>query len=426
MTGLSLLNNLINGISLGSVYAIIALGYTMVYGIAKMLNFAHGDVIMVGAYVCFFASSSFGLPPILGVLLAMAVCTALGVVIERLAYKPLRQATSLAVLITAIGMSYFLQNAAQLLWTSNPKIFPTFFTVTDRETGAVKTGISLFEGQLNLSYASIVTIAACIVIMIALTLFTSKSKMGKAMRVVSEDKGAAELMGINVNLTITVTFAIGVTAITIIVSFLAALALDKRGRDRLPRGLMRALWFFPALLSGAVVGILWRIMYNYNNGVINKIITSAGLPAVNWLETRGVTNIAIIIGAAWVQIGLCVVVFLAGLQSIPQEMYEAASIDGATPSQQLKNITIPMMASSITINVITTTIAAFKAYELPYLISKGLPGHSTLLITQRIFFFGFQAFDYGRGSALSVVLLLIIALISLVQLVVLRKREDIF
>ena len=203
------LSYLITGISLGSIYAIIALGYTMVYGIAKMLNFAHGDVIMVGAYVCFFASSSFGLPPILGVLLAMAVCTALGVVIERLAYKPLRQATSLAVLITAIGMSYFLQNAAQLLWTSNPKIFPTFFTVTDRETGAVKTGISLFEGQLNLSYASIVTIAACIVIMIALTLFTSKSKMGKAMRACSEDKAAAQLMGINVNTTISMTFAIG-------------------------------------------------------------------------------------------------------------------------------------------------------------------------------------------------------------------------
>ena len=206
---MTFLNHLINGISLGSVYAIIALGYTMVYGIAKMLNFAHGDVIMVGAYVCFFASSSFGLPPILGVLLAMAVCTALGVVIERLAYKPLRQATSLAVLITAIGMSYFLQNAAQLLWTSNPKIFPTFFTVTDRETGAVKTGISLFEGQLNLSYASIVTIAACIVIMIALTLFTSNSKMGKAMRACSEDKAAAQLMGINVNTTISMTFAIG-------------------------------------------------------------------------------------------------------------------------------------------------------------------------------------------------------------------------
>ncbi len=235
-----------------------------------------------------------------------------------------------------------------------------------------------------------------------------------------------EIEGFGEMMFATITFAVGVTIITVVVAFLAALALDKKGTGRLPRGLMRSLWFFPALLSGAVVGILWRIMYNYNNGVINKIITSAGLPAVNWLETRGVTNIAIIIGAAWVQIGLCVVVFLAGLQAIPQDLYEAAAIDGATPRQQLKHITIPMMASSITINVITTTIAAFKAYELPYLISKGLPGHSTLLITQRIFFFGFQAFDYGRGSALSVVLLLIIALISLVQLVVLRKREDIF
>ena len=112
---LTFLNHLINGISLGSVYAIIALGYTMVYGIAKMLNFAHGDIIMVGAYICFFAVSTFGLPPIVGVLLAMVVCTVLGMVIERLAYKPLRSAPSLAVLITAIGVSYFLQNAAQLL-----------------------------------------------------------------------------------------------------------------------------------------------------------------------------------------------------------------------------------------------------------------------------------------------------------------------
>ena len=206
---MSFLNHLINGISLGSVYAIIALGYTMVYGIAKMLNFAHGDVIMVGAYVCFFASSSFGLPPILGVILAMVVCTVLGVVIERLAYKPLRQATSLAVLITAIGMSYFLQNAAQLLWTSNPKIFPTFFSFTDKETGVVKTGVSLFDGGLNISYAALVTIIVCVVIMIALTLFTGKTKMGKAMRACSEDKAAAQLMGINVNTTISMTFAIG-------------------------------------------------------------------------------------------------------------------------------------------------------------------------------------------------------------------------
>lgn len=224
----------------------------------------------------------------------------------------------------------------------------------------------------------------------------------------------------------TVTFAIGVTILTILVAFLAALALDKKGKWRMPRGLMRSLWFMPALLSGAVVGILWRVMYNYNNGVINKMLIGVGLSPVNWLETRGVTNIAIIIGAAWVQIGFCVVVFLAGLQSIPQDLYEAASIDGASPRQQLKNITIPMMASSITINVITTTIAGFKAYELPYLISNGLPGKSTLLLTQRIFFYGVEANDYGRGSALSVLLLVIIALISLIQLIYLRRRENVY
>ena len=200
---MTFLNHLINGISLGSVYAIIALGYTMVYGIAKMLNFAHGDVIMVGAYICFFAVSKFALHPVVGILLAMVVCTVLGMTIERLAYKPLRQAPSLAVLITAIGMSYLLQNGAQLLWTANNKMFPSFLTFGG------KTGISLFDGQLNIAWTTIVTILACVVIMVVLTLFTGKTKMGKAMRAVSEDKGAAQLMGINVNTTISVTFAIG-------------------------------------------------------------------------------------------------------------------------------------------------------------------------------------------------------------------------
>ncbi len=200
---MTFLSHLINGISLGSVYAIIALGYTMVYGIAKMLNFAHGDVIMVGAYVCFFAVASFDLPPVVGILLAVVLCTALGIIIERLAYKPLRQAPSLAVLITAIGVSYFLQNGAQLLWTANNKMFPSFLNFGG------KTGVSLFDGQLNISWATIVTVLACVVIMVALTLFTGKSRMGKAMRACSEDKGAAELMGINVNTTISVTFAIG-------------------------------------------------------------------------------------------------------------------------------------------------------------------------------------------------------------------------
>ncbi|TWH59048.1 amino acid/amide ABC transporter membrane protein 1 (HAAT family) [Desulfitobacterium sp. LBE] len=197
---MTFLSFLISGLSLGSVYAIIALGYTMVYGIVKMLNFAHGDVIMVGAYVCFFATTRGNLHPVFGVLLAMVVCTILGVVIERLAYKPLRAATSLAVLITAIGVSYFLQNAALLLWSSNPKVF----------TSVVGNGsLKLFDGQLTISVIAIVTIVACLIIMAVLTWFTGKTKMGKAMRACSEDKGAAQLMGINVNFTISVTFAIG-------------------------------------------------------------------------------------------------------------------------------------------------------------------------------------------------------------------------
>ena len=198
VNGLSFLNNLITGISLGSVYAIIALGYTMVYGIAKMLNFAHGDVIMVGAYVTFFATGSFNLPPVVGVLLAVVVCTVLGVVIEGLAYRPLREASSLAVLITAIGVSYFLQNAALLLWGADTKVFTP-----------VIPGGSLPIPGVNITYKALVTVLACVVIMLALTWFTSKTKMGKAMRACSEDKAAAQLMGINVNRTISMTFAIG-------------------------------------------------------------------------------------------------------------------------------------------------------------------------------------------------------------------------
>ena len=207
------LSYLINGVSLGSIYAIIALGYTMVYGIAKMLNFAHGDVIMVGAYVSFYttsfaANSLLGENPsalasagatLLSVLVAMAVCTVLGVIIEGLAYRPLRQAGSLAVLITAIGVSYFLQNGAQLLFGANPVNF----------TPVISGQLTLFGGRLRISYVALLTVAACIVIMLALTAFTGRSKMGKAMRACSEDRGAAQLMGINVNRTISMTFAIG-------------------------------------------------------------------------------------------------------------------------------------------------------------------------------------------------------------------------
>ena len=201
------LSYLISGISLGSVYAIIALGYTMVYGIAKMLNFAHGDVIMVGGYVSFCAVSYLGLPGWLSVVLAMAACTVLGVVIEGLAYKPLRQATSLAVLITAIGVSYFLQNAAQLIWGASPKGYTPLIPTTNAQ--GEPNALRLFGGQLSISYISLLTMGACIVIMVLLTLFTGRTKLGKAMRACSEDKGAAQLMGINVNATISLTFAIG-------------------------------------------------------------------------------------------------------------------------------------------------------------------------------------------------------------------------
>ena len=197
---MTFLSNLINGISLGSVYAIIALGYTMVYGIAKMLNFAHGDVIMVGAYMCFCATNYLHLPPLVGILIAVVVCTLLGIVIEKLAYKPLRAASSLAVLITAIGVSYFLQNSALLIFKADPKVF----------TSVVKLpSLKIFDGRLIISSVSIVTVIVSALIMAGLTIFISRSKVGKAMRAVSEDKGAAQLMGINVNATISVTFAIG-------------------------------------------------------------------------------------------------------------------------------------------------------------------------------------------------------------------------
>ena len=197
---MQILQYLINGISIGAVYAIIALGYTMVYGIAKMLNFAHGDVIMVGAYISFCVTNYLGLPAIVSILAAMVVCTVVGIVIEGLAYKPLRGTSSLAVLITAIGVSYFLQNAAQLIWTSNSKNFTSVVTMEP---------IRLFDGQLLITGEVLLTISVSVLVMIGLTLFTGKTRTGKAMRAVAEDRAAAQLMGINVNRTISMTFAIG-------------------------------------------------------------------------------------------------------------------------------------------------------------------------------------------------------------------------
>ena len=204
---MSFLSYLINGISLGSVYAIIALGYTMVYGIAKMLNFAHGDIIMVGAFAAFTVVSTMGGPSIAGILAAIVVCTVLGVTIERVAYRPLRGAPSLSVLITAIGVSYLLQNLALLIFGSNARQFTSVVNLP---------ALKLADGQLSISGVTIVTILSSIVIMAVLTTFVNKTRMGQAMQAVSEDQGAATLMGIDVNKTIALTFAIG--------SFLAAFA----------------------------------------------------------------------------------------------------------------------------------------------------------------------------------------------------------
>ena len=197
---MSFLSYLINGISLGSVYAIIALGYTMVYGIARMLNFAHGDIIMVGGFTVFTIVTTMGGSPVVGILASVVVCTLLGVTIERVAYRPLRGASPLAVLITAIGVSYLLQNVALLIFGSNARQFTSVITVP---------ALKLAGGKLSISSVTIVTILSCIVILAALMTFINKTKMGQAMLAVSEDRGAATLMGINVNRTISVTFAIG-------------------------------------------------------------------------------------------------------------------------------------------------------------------------------------------------------------------------
>ena len=195
---MNLISQLINGLNVGSIYALIALGYTMVYGIAKMLNFAHGDVIMVGAYTVYVAINNLGWPPIVAVVFGIFVCAVLGVTIEKVAYKPLRKASPLAVLITTIGVSYLLQSLSLLIFGSKQIPFKSIINLEPVQIG-----------ELKISGEAVVTLVTTVVIMIALTLFIKKTKAGKAMLAVSEDRAAAELMGVNVNRTISMTFAIG-------------------------------------------------------------------------------------------------------------------------------------------------------------------------------------------------------------------------
>lgn len=283
---MTFISNLINGISLGSVYAVIALGYTMVYGIAKMLNFAHGDVIMVGAYIAFCVMGYLNLPPVVAIIAAMIVCTLLGILIEAFAYKPLRRATSLAVLITAIGVSYFLQNVALLIWGSAPK---TFSSVVPFDS------LSLFGGKLIITIESIVTVIACIIIMIALTLFTKKTKMGKAMRAVSEDKDAAELMGINVNVTISTTFAIG-SALAAIAGVLLCSAYpvlipttgSMPGIKAFTAAVFGGIGSIPgAMIGGILLGIIEIFSKSYISTMLSDAIVFAVLIVVLLVKPTG-------------------------------------------------------------------------------------------------------------------------------------------
>ncbi len=251
-----LIQTLISGLGLGSIYALMALGYTMVYGIAKMLNFAHGDVIMVGAYTAIVSVSTSALGPLVGILLSIIVCTVLGVLIEFLAYKPLRKSTPLAVLITAIGVSYLLQNVALLIFGSQQQAFPTILKFSPVKIGGVEiNGITL------------ATLVVTAIIMIALSLFISKTRMGKAMRAVSEDKEAAELMGISVNKTISMTFAIG--------SALAAVASIFYGSTYIyikpTTGAMPGIKAFTAAVFGGIGSIPGAMLGGLMLGVIEQM-----------------------------------------------------------------------------------------------------------------------------------------------------------
>ncbi|MBO5783440.1 MAG: branched-chain amino acid ABC transporter permease [Clostridia bacterium] len=280
------LSYLINGITLGSVYAIIALGYTMVYGIAKMLNFAHGDVIMVGGYVSYFASVQYGLPSGIAILLAMLACTLLGVLIERLAYRPLRQAESLAVLITAIGVSFLLQNGAMLLFSANPKTPSSLVNIP---------WLSIRLGELTIPSETVVTVAACVLIMVGLTVLTQKTKLGKAMRAVSEDKGAAQLMGINVNRTITATFAIG-SALAAVAGVLMCSTLptltpttgSMPGIRAFTAAVFGGIGSIPgAFLGGILLGIIEALSKAYISGELADAIVFAVLIIILLVKPAG-------------------------------------------------------------------------------------------------------------------------------------------
>ena len=281
---MDLIANLISGLSLGSIYALIALGYTMVYGIAKMLNFAHGDIIMVGAFAVVTTVSMLGFPPILAIAASIVCCVVLGVCVERLAYKPLRKSPPLAVLITAIGVSYFLQSLALLIFGSTQHSFPKVISVP-----AIQLGSLTIQGNM------LVTLAVMVVIMIAMSLFISKSKTGKAMRAVSEDRDAAELMGISVNRTITITFAIG-SALAAVAGvfygttygFIGPYTGSMPGIKAFVAAVFGGIGSMPgAMLGGILLGVIENLAKRYISTELSDAIVFAVLIIVLMVKPTG-------------------------------------------------------------------------------------------------------------------------------------------
>ena len=260
-----LITQLINGLQLGSIYALVALGYSMVYSIIKLLNFAHGDIIMVGGYIALFSlTAAFGLHPIVAALLTIAGCTLLAVIIEKLAYTPLRYAPRLSLLITAIGVSILLQNLAQLFFTANPRSFPYHLLIPAG---------NIHLGEVQLGYISLVTIFVSLLSMVALTFLVQKTRLGKAMRAVSEDKEVAQLMGININTIITFTFAVG-AALAGVGALLYGVGYPRIDPNI---GVMLGVKAFVAAVFGGIGSIPGAMLGGYAIGLLEVLVTVVGL-----------------------------------------------------------------------------------------------------------------------------------------------------
>ena len=257
-----IINQFINGLQSGSIYALVALGYSMVYGIIRLLNFAHGDIIMVGAYIVYFAMASFALHPIVAVILAVIGCTVLGVLIEKVAYTPLRSAPRISLLITAIGISFLLENLAQLLFGASSKKVP-----------AIISGSPITFGSVSISFTAVVTIIVTVISMLLLTFLVQKTKMGKAMRAVSEDMGAAQLMGISINKTISFTFAIG-SALAGIGSVLYCCTYNQASPTM---GSMLGLKAFVAAVLGGIGSIPGAMIGGLCIGIAEALVSAVGL-----------------------------------------------------------------------------------------------------------------------------------------------------